>query len=93
MTDSLLFQIQMGEHTSLLCGGEQHDNLFLILSQLILHIIIPPWQLTVHMHQIGSLICSKHNKQMVKVTILFLLCKCQSLKIFKKSAIEPIFEI
>ena len=34
MTDSLLFQIQMSEHNSLLCGGELHDNLFLILSQL-----------------------------------------------------------
>ena len=33
-TDSLLFQIQMSEHNSLLCGGELHDNLFLILSQL-----------------------------------------------------------
>ena len=33
MTDSLLFQIQMSEHNSLLCG-ELHDNLFLILSQL-----------------------------------------------------------
>ena len=26
------------------------------------------------MHQIGSLICSKHDKLMVKMTILFLLC-------------------
>ena len=34
MTDSLLFQIQMSEHKSLLWGGELHDNLFLILSQL-----------------------------------------------------------
>ena len=34
MTDSLLFQIQMSEHNSLPCGGELHDNLFLILSQL-----------------------------------------------------------
>ena len=33
-TDSLLFQIQMSEHNSLLCGGELHDNLSLILSQL-----------------------------------------------------------
>ena len=33
-TDSLLIQIQMSEHNSLLCGGELHDNLFLILSQL-----------------------------------------------------------
>ena len=32
-TNSLLFQIQMSEHNSLLCGGELHDNLFLILSQ------------------------------------------------------------
>ena len=33
-TDSLLFQIQMSEHNSLPRGGELHDNLFLILSQL-----------------------------------------------------------
>ena len=33
-TESLLFQIQMSEHNSLPCGGELHDNLFLILSQL-----------------------------------------------------------
>ena len=33
-TDSLLFQIQMSEHNSLLCGEELHDNLSLILSQL-----------------------------------------------------------
>ena len=33
-TDSLLFQIQMSEHDSLLCGGELRGNLFLILSQL-----------------------------------------------------------
>ena len=31
MTDSLLFQIQMSEHNSLLCG-ELHDTPFLILS-------------------------------------------------------------
>jgi len=34
LSNSLLFQIQMSEHYSLLCGGEPHDNLFLILSQL-----------------------------------------------------------
>ena len=33
-TDSLLFQIPMSEHNSLLCEGELNDNLFLILSQL-----------------------------------------------------------
>ena len=27
-----------------------------------LHIIIPSWQLTVSVHQIGSLICNKHDK-------------------------------
>ena len=32
-TNSLLFQIQMSEQNPLLCGGEPHDNLFLILSQ------------------------------------------------------------
>ena len=44
-----------------------------IFSANFLHIIIPSWQLTGSMHQIGSLICNKHNKQMVKMTILFLL--------------------
>ena len=38
-----------------------------------LHFIIPSWQLTVPMHQIGSLICNEHDKFMVKMTILFLL--------------------
>ena len=38
------------------------------------HIIIPSWQLTVSMHQIGSLIYNKHDKLMVKMTIPFLLC-------------------
>ena len=41
-----------------------------------LHIIIPYWQLTVSMHQIGSFICNEHKKLMVKMTILFLLCAC-----------------
>ena len=35
---------------------------------------IPSCQLTVSMHQIGSLICDQHNKLMVRMTILFLLC-------------------
>ena len=39
-----------------------------------LHILMPSWQLTVSMHQMGSLICNKHEKLMVKMTILFLLC-------------------
>ena len=39
----------------------------------LLHIIIPPWQLTVSMHQIGSLLYNQHDKLMVKMTILFLL--------------------
>jgi len=38
-----------------------------------LHFIIPSWQLTVPMHQIGSLICNEYDKFMVKMTILFLL--------------------
>ena len=38
-----------------------------------LHIIIPSWQLTVSIHQIGSLIYNEHDKLMVKMTILFLL--------------------
>ena len=33
-TECLLLQIQMSEQNTLLCGGELHDNLFLILSQL-----------------------------------------------------------
>ena len=70
-TDSLLFQIQMSEHNSLLCGGELHDNSH--PQPTFLHIIIPSWQLTVSMHQIGSLICNEHDKLMVKMTILFLL--------------------
>ena len=37
-------------------------------------LIIPSWQLAVSMHQIGSLICNEHDKLMVKMTILFLLC-------------------
>ena len=48
-TDSLLFQIQMSEHNSLLCGGELHDNPH--SQPTFLHIIIPSWQLTVSMHQ------------------------------------------
>ena len=39
-----------------------------------LHILIPSWQLAVSMHQIGSLIRNKHDKLIVKMTILFLLC-------------------
>jgi len=35
-------------------------------------------QLAVSMHQIGSLICNKHDKWMVKMTILFLLCSEQN---------------
>ena len=41
-----------------------HDNLFLVLSQHSM----PSWQLTVSMHQIGSLICNQHDK----LTILYL---------------------
>ena len=40
MTDCLLFQIQMSEQNTLLCGGELHDNLFLILRQLSYHTIL-----------------------------------------------------
>ena len=36
-----------------------------------LHILVPSWQLAVSMHQIGSLICNKYDKLMVKMTILF----------------------
>ena len=36
----------MSEHNSLLCGGQLHDNLFLILSQL--SSTLPSWYLTVH---------------------------------------------
>ena len=34
MTECLLFQIQMSEQNTLLCGAELQDNLFLILRQL-----------------------------------------------------------
>ena len=34
ITTECLFQIQMSEQNTLLCGGELHDNRFLILSQL-----------------------------------------------------------
>ena len=85
-TDSLPFQIQMSEHNSLLCGGELHDNLFLIPSQLSSTLS----QLTVSMHQIGSLICSKHNKQMVRVAILFLLCSPRPCIILNSSQIPQI---
>ena len=44
---------------------------FLILSQLS---STSSWQLTVSMHQIGSLICNMHHKLMVKMIILFVLC-------------------
>ena len=54
-----------------------------------LHIIIPSWQLTMSMHQIGSLICSRYNKQMVKVTILFLLCTFWSDKLENWSDMLP----
>ena len=73
MTDSLLLQIQTSEHNSLLCGGELHDN-FSSFSANFPHITMPSRQLTVSMHQIGSLIGNKHDKLMVKMTILFLLC-------------------
>ena len=36
-TNSLLSQIQMSEHNSLLCGGELCDNLYHILSQFSSH--------------------------------------------------------
>ena len=41
-----------------------HDNLFLVLSQHSMS----SWQLTVSMHQIGSLVCNQHDK----LTILYL---------------------
>ena len=49
-----------------------HDNLFL-------HIIIPSWQLTVSMQQIGSLIYNEHDKMMVKndnsvLTLIYYSC-------------------
>ena len=48
--------------------------LFHTQTTIFLHqIIIPSWQLTVSMHEIGSLICNQHDKLMVKMTILFLL--------------------
>ena len=58
-TDSLLFQTS--EYNSLLCGGELHDNLLLILSQRSSTLSLPLCQLTVSMHPTGSLI-NKHDK-------------------------------
>ena len=59
------------------CHGDQnfYDRpLFHTQTAIFLHqIIIPSWQLTVSMHEIGSLICNQHDKLMVKMTILFLL--------------------
>jgi len=52
-----------------ICGGELHPH----SQPTFLHIIIPSWQLTVSMQQIGSLICNEHDKLMVKMTILLLL--------------------
>ena len=46
---------------------------------------MPSWQLTVSMHQIGSLICNEHDKLMVKMTVLFLLCIHKSGYIIGKS--------
>ena len=75
MTDSLLFQIQMSEHNLLLCGGELHDN----LSQPTFLHIIPSWQSTMSMQQIGSLIYNEHDKMMVKndnsvLTLIYYSC-------------------
>ena len=61
----MLLQIQMSEHNSLLCGGFPHSQ------PTFLHILIPSWQLAMSLHQIGSLIYDKHDKLMVKMTILF----------------------
>ena len=71
MTNSLLFQIQMSEQSPLLCGGEAHDNLFLILSKLSSTLIIPSCQLSVSMHQIDSLICNQLNNLMSKLQFCF----------------------
>ena len=53
------------------------DNYMSIFSSFSVNFpphFIPSCQLTVSMHQIGSLICNQHSKLMVKMTILFLLC-------------------
>ena len=57
------------------CQTKTSDRpLFHTQTTIFLHqIIIPSWQLTVSMHEIGSLICNQHDKLMVKMTILFLL--------------------
>ena len=72
--DSLLFQIQMSEHNSLPCGEELHDNLFLTLSQLssTLHTILA----ISCVHASNWFTHLQQTQQMVKVTILFLLCRC-----------------
>ena len=64
-TDSLLFQIQMSEQ-------KQKKTTWQSFPHAHLHIIIPSWQLTLSMHQIGSLICNQPDKLMVRMTILFL---------------------
>ena len=56
-------------------------TIFSSFSANFLYIITPSWQLTASMHQIGSFICSEHDKLMVKMTNLFLLavfvyCHC-----------------
>ena len=57
-THDNLFLILSQPHTIMLF--QIHENLFLMHSQpTFLHIIIPSWQLTASMHQIGSLICNK----------------------------------
>ena len=72
-THDNLFLILSQPHTIMLF--QIHENLFLMHSQpTFLHIIIPSWQLTASMHQIGSLICNEHDKLAVKMTILFLIC-------------------
>ena len=71
MTNCLLFRIQMSEQNHYYV----EDNYMSIFSSFSVNFpphFIPSCQLTVSMHQIGSLICNQHNKLMVKMTILFL---------------------
>ena len=46
------------------------------------------------MHQIGSLICSQHDKLMVKMTILFLLCTTLQTctQIYSMSILHPLLQ-
>ena len=78
MTNCLVFRIQMSETKIITMWRITTCQSFPHSQSTLLHIFIPSCQLTVSMHQIGSLICNQHNKLMAKMTILFLLCSSYS---------------